>query len=190
MTPGASGGIAASGTGGIGLTSGTGFFVRETVGLTLGMPEEYARVVSGNKVRGSDRFLPQCRSANTASAAQLHNERLTCATCAGLLLRRIGHYLFRVIIGHGALILSLLASFVDDMLTVIQVEHTTRISRPQRRPIRDSSLAQLGLSAPECCRSSAPIPERSNRLSLSTCSAFMDKPWPKETIKLPEFRIG
>ena len=36
---------------GIGLTSGTGFFVRETVGLTFGMPEEYARVASGNKAR-------------------------------------------------------------------------------------------------------------------------------------------
>jgi hypothetical protein len=34
--------MTASGTGGIGLTSGAGFFVRMTAGLTFGMPEDYA----------------------------------------------------------------------------------------------------------------------------------------------------
>jgi hypothetical protein len=36
---------------GMGSIIGMGFLVRETVGLTFGMPEEYARVASGNKAR-------------------------------------------------------------------------------------------------------------------------------------------
>ena len=53
--------LAAAGAGaitGIGLTSGTGFFVREMVGGGfLGMPEEYAPPDAGNKVRRTARIF-------------------------------------------------------------------------------------------------------------------------------------
>jgi hypothetical protein len=57
--PGRNGGITAAGAvaiTGIGSIIGAGFLVRETVGLTFGMPEEYARVASGNKAQGFGRL--------------------------------------------------------------------------------------------------------------------------------------
>jgi hypothetical protein len=51
----------AAGTGGI---AGKGFLVRETVGGGFfGMPEEYARVVAGNKARAFGKLATLCEQA-------------------------------------------------------------------------------------------------------------------------------
>ena len=59
--PGLSGVMTASGTGGIGLSGGAGFFIGMTAGLTFGMPASMRLLANGNKAQGFGRLYGHAR---------------------------------------------------------------------------------------------------------------------------------